>query len=500
MTNRPTRLSTLPPAWELRDSLQRRDISSQELLTQNLERILELNDELGTFVALDADKALTSAKAYDDAREVSLPTLLGGLPLAWKDLVDVEGFPTRMGSAVTPDAPAPVTHPLVKKVTQAGSFTIGKTAIPEFGLNAYSENDANPPARNPFDPTRTPGGSSGGAAAAVASGMLAVAPGNDGGGSVRIPAAACGLVGLKPSLGIIPEDLLNGFSAGQTPLTDKRGAPRLAVSGPLGRSALDAALLFDAMTGTRGANSHFEVTKTLDPIHATYAPKHAKERPEDAKLLGRDEPLHVAISTDSPFDAALGRQLSPEALTALETGSRLIEQVGCVVVPEKFVYPEDYHQTFRTVWTGGLSEAPLPPEAEPMLTALARDFRESSRAQSEEEKQAAATRLSQMSRGFRETWGRFDVVMTPALAWEPPEIGFFTREDPERDYVLQCLFTPFTSMVNVSGLPAIVVPVTVTKNGLPMAVQLIGRMHSERQLLTLAAAIEAARGPLLFGN
>lgn len=498
MTNRSERLSTLPAAWELRDSLQRGEISSQELLAQNLERIHALNDELGAFIALDADTALTSAKNYDDARSASTPDLLGGLPLAWKDLVDVAGFPTRMGSKITPDSPAEVSHPLVEKVSHAGSFVIGKTAIPEFGLNAYSENDANPPARNPFDPNRTPGGSSGGAAAAVASGMLAVAPGNDGGGSVRIPAAACGLVGLKPSLGIIHEDLLNGLNEGTTPFTDKRGAPRLAVSGPLGRSALDAALLFDAMTGVRGENSHFEVTKTLDPIHATYAAKHAKSNPEAVKLLKRDEPLQIAVSTESPFDAAIGSQLSPEALTALETGRKLLEKVGGVVVPEKFEYPEDYHQTFRTVWTGGLSEAPIPAEAEPLLTPLAREFRESSRAQTEEQKHTAATRLSEISRFFREAWGKFDVVLTPALAWEPPEIGFFTREDPERDYVLQCLFTPFTSMVNVSGLPAIVVPVTMTKNGMPMAVQLIGRMHSERQLLTLAAAMEAARGPLVF--
>ncbi|APF40939.1 amidase [Neomicrococcus aestuarii] len=498
MTNHSQRLSSLPAAWELRDALHREETTSVKLLAQSLDLIHSLNEELGAFVAVNGEKALTAAKKYDAARSSSARDLLGGLPLAWKDLIDVAGFPTRMGSRITPETPVDLTHPLVDKVTQAGSFTIGKTAVPEFGLNAYSENDANPPARNPFDPNRTPGGSSGGAAAAVASGMLAVAPGNDGGGSVRIPAAACGLVGLKTSLGLIREDLMNGASEGKTPLTDKRGAPRLAVTGPLGRSAFDAALLLDAMTGARGSNSYYEVARTLDPVHATYAPKHAKDNPQSAKLHGREEPLHIAVSTDSPFDSALGSSLSPESLTALEAGRKLLEKVSCVVVPEKFEYPEDYHATFRTVWTGGLAEAPIPVEAEALLTPLARDFRESSRAQSEETKQAAATRLSEIGRGFREAWGKFDVVLTPALAWEPPEIGFFTREDPERDYVLQCQFTPFTSMVNVSGLPAIVVPVSITSNGLPMAVQLIGRLHSERQLLTLAAAMEAARGPLVF--
>ncbi|WP_309478041.1 amidase family protein [Leucobacter luti] len=166
----------------------------------------------------------------------------------------------------------------------AGAISLGKTQVPEFGLTGYSENLIAPPARNPLDPERTAGGSSGGSAAAVAAGMLALAPASDGGGSIRIPALACGLIGLKPGLGAIPADMQRGPH-------DEFGAPRLTVTGPLARSAADAALLFDAMRAEPG-----------DPAEPAVA---AVQRAD--ALTG----LRIGVSATSPFEAAHPVPLSP---------------------------------------------------------------------------------------------------------------------------------------------------------------------------------------------
>jgi len=238
-------------AVELRDALRAGEVSAREAAEHFLARIVERAD-LGAFVAVTAEQALAEADAADarfaalsEDERAGLPPL-HGLPIAHKDLVDVTGVPTTLGSAALPHPVAERDHPGVAVLRAAGAISLGKTQVPELGLNAYSENLIAPPARNPLDPERTAGGSSGGSAAAVAAGLLPVAPGSDGGGSIRIPSLACGLIGLKPGLGAVPTDLEHGP-------VDDFGAPRLPVSGPIARTAEDAALLFDAMAGTPGS-------------------------------------------------------------------------------------------------------------------------------------------------------------------------------------------------------------------------------------------------------
>jgi amidase len=242
----------LDPAVALRSALRSGELSAVELTQRCLDRIEEKNPQLNAFVALDPEAALAQARTADDALSTArrdqtlegLP-LLTGLPSGFKDLVEVKGFPTTYGTAAVPHVVAAEDAPIAARLRASGVTLVGKTAVPEFGLSTYSENLIHPPARNPLDPDTSPGGSSGGAAAAVASGMLPLSPGNDGGGSVRIPASACGLVGLKTGLGTLPEDVLGPDGSAHT--TDRWGAPRLATTGPLGRTAADAALLFDAL-------------------------------------------------------------------------------------------------------------------------------------------------------------------------------------------------------------------------------------------------------------
>ena len=450
-------------ALELRDALASGELSAREATGHFLGRIEELNVALGSFITVTAERAMDSARDADEIHARSGPALrpLHGMPLAFKDLLDVAGVPTSYGTAALPALIAEKDHPLVARLTGAGAISLGKTQVPEFGLSCHSENDIAPPARNPLNPALSAGGSSGGEAAAIAAGMLPFGPGNDGGGSVRIPASACGLVGLKPGLGTIPSDVLEGT-------TDAFGAPRLAVSGPLAHTALDAALLMDSM---------------VDPAHGTYLST-LRDGGIDS-LRG----LRIGVSTASPFATAYPIGLSAEAHAALNKAIETLNRRAHYVEEAEIYYDAMYPETFSTVWTSGLASAPLPPGSEEKLGTLARSFRERATAREVAVSLAAAAKLTEIAADFRTQWGRYDVVLTPAMAHTPPVIGYYTSQDADTDYMRQCQYTPFTSMVNVSGLPAVTVPTLTTADGLSMGVQIIGRAGSEIQLLALAAQL-----------
>lgn len=456
-----TELSELT-ALELRDAVRRGDVSARETATHFLGRIDELNPSLGSFVTVTADRAMEAAERADEAFAAgAAPGMLHGMPLAYKDLLDVSGVPTGYGTAAFKPVIASKDSPLVATLSRAGAISLGKTQVPEFGLSCHSENDVAPPARNPLDPTRSAGGSSGGEAAAVAAGMLPFGPGNDGGGSVRIPASACGLIGLKPGLGTVPSDVLDGT-------VDSFGAPRLTVSGPLARTARDVALLMDAMVDD-GRQRYLEALEdgAVDALRG----------------------LRVGVSTASPFASAYSIALSAQAHAALAQGIKILGANGHHIEEAEIFYDTAYPETFSTVWTSGLAAAPIPPGSEPRLGTLARSFRERATTRGNGTSVAAAHKLAEIATDFRTQWGRYDVVLTPAMAFEPPEIGYYTSQDADTDYMRQCQYTPYTSMVNVSGLPAITIPTLATHDGMSMGVQLIGRTGSEARLLALAAQL-----------
>ena len=470
-------------AVELRDALAARELSAREVTRAALDAA-HANADLGAFVVLDEERALARADALDaasarrgshaagsgaDARRAAgddvVPASLHGLPVAFKDLVDVAGLPTRQGSALLADAPpAAEDDPLVARLGFAGTVTLGTTTVPEFGLDSYSENLVDAPARNPLDPARTPGGSSGGSAAAVAAGILPFAPGSDGGGSVRIPAAACGLVGLKPGRGTLPTD------------RSEDTVRNLTVAGPLAHTAADAALLFDVLAGTEGFAG-----RALTDVRSTV---------ERASAGERGDPRRIGVTMASPFSPDVEITLARPAIAALTRAAAALGGGGHRVEEFSPYYGEDYHRDFRTAWTSGLLEAPLPDGAEVHLGAVAASFLRSARATGAEEIRAAVARLEEWAHGMRAQFSDVDVVMTPVLATAPPLVGHFLAMAPEENYAAQCAFTPYTSMVNVMGLPAVSVPVLTDDDGLSWSVQLIGRAGTEGALLQLAAHLE----------
>lgn len=454
-------MSALPTsAVALRDALRTGELSAVEA-TEHALAAMEARSDLGAFISVSADAALRAAARADARRTQAsraddpLPSL-HGLPTAHKDLVEVAGSVTTHGSAAVPHTAAAADAPGVAVLRRSGAISLGKTQVPEFGLTGYSENLIADPARNPHDASRTAGGSSGGSAAAVAASLLPAAPGSDGGGSIRIPALACGLVGLKPGLGTVPTDLSHGTH-------DGFGTPRLTVSGPLARDTADAAILFDAMRGIPGEPS-------LTAVRA-------------ADGLSR---LRIGISTTSPFESAYPITFSAEALGAVARAAQILGDHQHRVEDAEIHYDPAYPGAFTTAWTAGLSLMKLSPDAADRLTPLTRTFRERALGRSDTTHRTAAARLRDFAADARSQWGRFDVVLTPGLAFTPPRIGAFTSRSPDDDYRLQCEWAPLTSMVNVAGVPAIAVPIGPEYW---TGVQLIGRPGSETQLLQLATQL-----------
>lgn len=461
-------------ALALRDSLRKGEVSSVEAATHFMDRIERHNPLLGAFVTVTAEQAMDSARAADTLRSSApvdeLP-LLHGMPLAFKDLTDVAGVVTSHGSAALDHKPAVSDGPLVAHLREAGVICLGKTQVPEFGLTAYSENRVAPPSRNPHAPSRSSGGSSGGSAAAVAARLLPFAPGTDGGGSIRIPAAACGLVGLKPGRGLVPA----GESLGDP--------ARLVVAGPLARSAADAALMMDAL-----------------------APSPADNR-EGAYLAAMEHeppPLRIGITLDSPWSGTFPFTPDQEALDALRTGQELLEHAGHSLSDAAIRYDNRYPDAFTTAWTAPVGAARISPHREALLAPLTRTFRRRAQQRSAAKLNEALALLRQFQRDTVTQYAQWDLMLMPALAQTPRPVGWFTGTahgddrwpsaqwagDADGDYRKQCEFAPWSSMVNVCGLPAITVPVHWTGGtpgqGLPMGIQLVGPKGSETLLLQVA--------------
>ena len=397
-------------ALEQWQALQRSDISPSELVEHYLARLEKFNPALGAFVTVTADAARARARHVEERMPRTAP--LWGLPFADKDLHLRAGVRAGFGSRLFADYVPDESDDLVQALDDAGGVSLGKTNTPEFGLSSYTESRAAPPARTPWNLALGAGGSSGGAAVAVAARLLPFAPGSDGGGSIRIPAAACGLVGLKPSRGRVPA--ASGI--------DKLGG--LPVGGPLARTVADAALAPEAEDALSRAVTEF---------------------------------------------AALNHGLEETAL-----------------VPDPSYVP-----AFRTIWQAGAASIPAETEAEiDLLEPLTQWLLARGRALSARDLAEALAALTAFERSFIHQLSRFDAVLTPAMALTPRPVGWYDAHDAEVNFAQQVQYTPFTSMVNVSGLPAIVLPVHQTDDGLPMGVQLIGRPGGEATLLSLGAQLE----------
>lgn len=454
-------------ALELWQELQSGRVSPRELASHYLDRIERLNPQLGAFVTVTRDRALERADHVADAVPKTAP--LWGLPSGDKDLWMRAGVPTGFGSRAMAGFVPETSDEIVETLDDAGAVSLGKTNAPEFGLPAYTESLAAPPARNPWNPERGAGGSSGGAAVAVASGMLPFAPGSDGGGSVRIPAAACGLVGLKPSRGLVPAGSGIASLAG------------LVVDGPIARTTTDAALLLDGMIAKRNGR--------IDHHYTLRAP-YDDEGPFLGTAVRGEGRFQLGVMTTSAWDGAYDITLSTEALDALAAAVDAFSSMGHGVEETALVPDDTYAPAFRTIWQAGAARIPAEGEVLDLLEPLTAWLVERGRALSARELSEALSTLTAYERSFIAQLSSYDAVLTPAMALTPRPIGWYDQEDGERNFEQQVQYTPFTSMLNVTGLPAIVLPVSQTEDGLPMGVQLIGRPGGERTLLSLATQLE----------
>ena len=450
-------------AQEQADWLRRGDVSPSELAAHYLERIERLDSGLGAFTTVAAEAALARA-AYVEST-MSRAVALWGLPLGDKDLSARAGVRTTYGSRLFADFVPDESDEIVRVLDDAGGVSLGKTNAPEFGMPSYTESLVAPPARNPYDTTLGAGGSSGGAAVAVAAGLLPVAPGSDGGGSIRIPAAATGLVGLKPSRGRVPANAGFGSLAG------------LVAPGPIARTVADAAMLLDAMAG--GGPYQY----------ATRAPSWDGGALLNAAVRGEGR-FEIGVMTTSPWDTAYDIRIEPEAWAALDTAVNELAVLGHGV-EELALEPDDsYGPAFRTIWQAGAANIPAEGEQLDLLEPLTRWLVARGRELSARELAGALTTLTVFERSIIRQFSRVDAVLTPALALTPRPVGWYDQVDAERNFEQQVQYTPFTSFANVAGLPAITLPVAVTDAGLPMGVQLIGRPGGEHTLLAIGAQLE----------
>ena len=425
-----------------------------EVARAHLARVAARDAELGAFEALDTERVLAEAAGVD-ARPDRFALPLAGVPVAVKDNVPVAGHATRHGSAATSTAPARRDDELVKRLRRAGAVVVGKTRMPELAVWGFTQS-ALGFTRNPRSPARDPGGSSGGSAAAVAAGMAALALGTDGGGSIRVPAAYCGLVGLKPGTGELP---LPG------------GADEhwfgLSAAGPLARTSADAAVMFAVLAGRDAAA--------------------ARQAVEAGSAFGR-----VAVSLRSPSPVA---ELTAENRLATVGAAVLLREGGAVLAADDPPYSGSVASHWSVRWQAGVAreaaDLSLDLDAvEPRTATVVRHGRGVLRLGGPRPATAAAWRDRVLA--WFDTGGH-DVLLTPAVAGPPMRAGAMRHRGYLSTTMLSASRVPYTQAWNLAGVPAVVVPVSVS--GRPVAVQLVGRPGDELALLATAARIEGREVP-----
>ena len=453
---------------ELAAAIRARKVSPVEVVDHYLERIDRGNDGVGAYVTVTEERARAEARLAADAvihGRQDLPPLLG-VPLPIKDLTRVAGVRCTYGSAAFADWVPAIDDGVVTRLQAAGTVLIGKTNTPEFGSPCYTEPDIAPAARTPYDLQRSAGGSSGGAAAAVAAGLAPAAHGSDGGGSLRIPASACGLVGFKPSRGRV--------SSGPH-LGDVSGLP---VHGPLARSVADAAVLLDVLAGPWPG----------DPWWAPELPAGSTFLAACARPPGR---LRIA-RTRVPF--LVDTTPHPDVIAAYESASTLLSDLGHDLEDvDAPMSPEDV-PAFETVWHVLADLMPVSHDHEHLLRPLTRWQRELGRHTSGTAYAHAMGWMQQVGRRIVTLLSDYDATLMPTVAQPTPLIGELRNDDnPEADFEAQKRFTPWTSAANVSGQPAVSLPLYQTAAGLPIGIMLVGRPAGDALLLQLAAQLEKAR-------
>ncbi|HEY8470345.1 MAG TPA: amidase family protein [Longimicrobiales bacterium] len=428
-------------------------ISPIDTVRASLDRIADMDARVGAFVRVRAAAALAEAEAL--ARRADLGALpLAGVPIAVKDNVPVAGEPLGLGARNAPREPAPADHPVVARLRAAGAVVVGITRMPELGVWGTSDG-ATGIARSPWAPERSAGGSSGGSAAAVAAGMVPVAHGNDGLGSIRIPAAACGLFGLKPGPGVVP--------CGLGP-TDWCG---LVENGVLATTVEDAALVLSVMAA----------------------------RPELAAVAEPERPLRIGVSVRSPLAPLIGVDRE-YAAAALET-ARLLERAGHEV---READPPTPARLGLPLFAGWFAIVAMEFDAAASQARIALDALEP-RTRAHIRAGRIARRLGLFRLEHRDAYGALmadsfrdlDLLVTPTLAAPPPRAVRWSERGWLANVVANARFAPFTGPWNYARWPAAAVPAGRHSSGVPLSVQLVTRPGGEGLLLGVARQLEALR-------
>jgi amidase len=473
MTSQPHDLSALEQAAAIRAG----EISSVELTEHYLRRVERLDAKVGAFITITGTEALEAAREADETMRRSddkstLPPFLG-VPTAIKDLNLTAGVRTTMGSAAFEDFVPDTSDEVVLRLERAGLVSIGKTNTPEFGSPCYTEPDVAPPARTPYDLDRGAGGSSGGAGAAVSAGLVPWAQGSDGGGSIRIPASVCGLVGLKPSRGRVSTAPMYGDLIG------------LGIAGPLTRTVRDAAAMLDLLAG---------------PAVGDPQPSPPPPPPASPTSSGYGTFLSWCDRTPGPLRVArfsgpliADVDVAPQCLSAYERASTLLADLGHRVEDVEPPLSHDAVPVFETCWAVMSATSVVPPERRSRLRPLTRWLAERAAEVPSVDFALAAAELRRVAAVALRMLAPYDLLLTPTLASLPAPVGSLRDdEDPAQDFENQKRFTPYTSAWNVIGMPAISLPVHWTDSGLPVGVMLAARPGAEHVLLSAAAQVEAA--------
>jgi amidase len=444
-------------------ALRERETSSRELVEAALERAEDSREALNAFRVICHEEALAAAEEADRHLADGEVAPLLGVPVAIKDDVDLTGHTTPFGCGGGRRAERDAE--VVRRLREAGAIVVGKTHAPEVGQWHFTETPLHGATRNPWHTDHTPGGSSGGAAAAVAAGVVSAAVGSDGAGSIRIPAAWTGLVGLKPQRGRV------------STWPDPEAFNGLSCYGPLARSTADAALLLDAIRGNVPADLH-RPTPPAEPFAAA-----AAREPER---------LRVAISFATP--PAVSGKVHSEHRAAVEAFGGRLAELGHEVFPAD----PDYGLVGPAIIPRGMAgvDAWLRAHGEDRssLEPRTRMHARFGRALSGLPLRLSRAAEPGLQRRLGRIFERCDVVLTPATAMPPPRIGALAGRGYWATSTTASATCPFAFAWNVVGWPAISVPAGLTSKGLPIGAQLLGRESDEATLLSLAAQVERAAG------
>ncbi|MGO3757692.1 MAG: amidase [Agrococcus casei] len=462
---------TRATALELWQLIRDGDVTVSQVTEHFSDRIDRL-DTHGAFVAKSPELASDRAARLDAASDRS--AVLFGLPMADKDLHLRAGVPTTFGSRAFAGYVPEETDALTTQLDSAGVVSLGKTASPEFGFAGYTSSLAHGHTTIPGHPELGAGGSSGGAAAAVAAGLLPFAPGSDAGGSVRIPAAACGIVGLKPSRGRIPA-LGGQGSIGQ-----------LAVAGALGRSVADVALLTDGMIPREhGSTDYATVLRSPELDDGSLLASAIRGELADGRKRAR-----IAVLTgETPWQDFVDTPISPEAKEALARAVEGLSAAGHEIEELEMPALPGYADEFVALWHFNAAALPVTDEQFELLEPLTQEFVRSGRAIGPRRVVQAVQAFAGYEQTVVRAFAPYDAVLTPTTALTPRPVGWHT-DDPKVNFERQCQYTPHTSFVNVVGLPALSVPVLALDEGISMSVQLIGRPGDEAGILALGRQLE----------